>query len=982
MSVSEYVALADASYTRGDEVEALDRLGGGYTILERDKDYMVFSRETDGHIIVSCRGTSGKDDLIPDAFIALGLLRLHPRAKKVIDAVRRWKVADPGLSVTGHSLGGKLAALAGASEGVLAVTFNQGSSPLDSNIAAVKVGEIFGGLDFSNVIHFTTVTDIVSTSAAISQNSHTIVIKAPSMINPLTNHYLDAFRGLDDTKYRDFIDKEHTRITTTSKKQSFTGYVEREYYDTRNMLIAYGMFRKKLAATGVDSVKLESIEQEAMPTMKTYETLYDRYQDLIKGDAQAVEDFRIEQRVKNLGDVEEGWNDLAARERSYQNKQIIKNESLEDILNIENRLAGRPDVHIVDESGGLPVDAHGLPEIPKGPIGGGGDVKVPDEPKPVERPPWEEEGGGKEVMGENTKQDWRDPEWIESEFEGIGKNMTPEELVAKLKSNLDTMYRDGDMTLADAEKIREKIRDLTFVIDIDKTMTNLGLSRVGNAIKAGFRKSIETWSSTMKTFAKNNPNAVKALKAFGSMLEALVWVAQVYFVYTDWKSVELDEHTLTELEIKLNDPSLRKYKFVMDNIMKMIQDKHLEDQIKLGLHVGEVFVGALLTIFAPYAAVPYWLAVGAEQLAEIPIDDYKNEWTTNEFVMKWYGSPPSVWTYLKNRDVYEMDESARESARDERGYETAKGQQTFDKFMNNWSNTHTTRKSFVGSTPVVRPAGIAGGVYDYAFWVYSTGDLTGSVRYGNQLSYSVKEKLYQAAGGLKAEVMNILNDNSIVGLGDTRYERLNTLKTTVSKTAWERGMSGIMSSSLELNEEYKDFDISSFEGIGRLGMTTFDRPATTIQEYRDLENVLYHIRMGASAWQSEKSRYFIAVGDRALQGDNETEGEYASRVENWARYDAQTQLVGVGFTGAEVGTFDDIMRRRYGGNGTPGGGVSTPSAQTPSQVVQYFGDDGTTVCQLNPSKKRKVVRTGFDWRHTPHLSVGGGSSSLAVSSVM
>ena len=40
------------------------------------------------------------------------------------------------------------------------------------------------------------------------------------------------------------------------------------------------------------------------------------------------------------------------------------------------------------------------------------------------------------------------------------------------------------------------------------------------------------------------------------------------------------------------------------------------------------------------------------------------------------------------------------------------------------------------------------------------------------------------------------------------------------------------------------------------------------------------------------------------------------------------------------------------------------------------------MCQLNPSKKRKVVRTGFDWRHTPHLSVGGGSSSLAVSSVI
>ena len=59
-----------------------------------------------------------------------------------------------------------------------------------------------------------------------------------------------------------------------------------------------------------------------------------------------------------------------------------------------------------------------------------------------------------------------------------------------------------------------------------------------------------------------------------------------------------------------------------------------------------------------------------------------------------------------------------------------------------------------------------------------------------------------------------------------------------------------------------------------------------------------------------------------------------------------------------------------------------PIGVVPTSGV-FIGGDNVTVCQLNPSKKRKVVRTGFDWRHTPHLSVGGGGpSSLAVSSVI
>jgi len=221
MNVSEYAALAFAVYARDDPEKALQKIteysggkykGDDYTVLEHHEDYMVFKRKSDGGIIFSCRGTDGVDDIIPDVLIAVGMLRSHPRAQEVLNAARRYKQIDSDMVVTGHSLGGRLASLVGETEGVLAVTFNQGSSPMDSNPLVVGMQTYLSGYKYNNVIHFTTGLDVASTTEALMQNYHTFVVGPPSYVNLLSNHSLSAFRDLDDSKYREFIQKERERL--------------------------------------------------------------------------------------------------------------------------------------------------------------------------------------------------------------------------------------------------------------------------------------------------------------------------------------------------------------------------------------------------------------------------------------------------------------------------------------------------------------------------------------------------------------------------------------------------------------------------------------------------------------------------------------------------------------------------------------------------------------------------------------------------
>lgn len=106
----------------------------GYKQVKGDKRRAVY--EKDGKVIVALRGTdfrSGKD-LKDDVVLATGLIKTTGRYKKdkklVQEAIRKY--GKENVSITGHSLAGKLAKDIGRELGVRATTYNKGATYTDT----------------------------------------------------------------------------------------------------------------------------------------------------------------------------------------------------------------------------------------------------------------------------------------------------------------------------------------------------------------------------------------------------------------------------------------------------------------------------------------------------------------------------------------------------------------------------------------------------------------------------------------------------------------------------------------------------------------------------------------------------------------------------------------------------------------------------------------------------------------------------------
>ena len=138
-------------------------------------------------------------DIRSDIGIALGTDRWGNRTKEVSAIVKKAgeKYKDYDSTITGHSLGGKVAANISKQTGIPTVAYNMGSSPL--GVISSRLMKLFGkDTKGSNVIHYTTykgtTIDPVSISEAIAGTADkTIrVDKASGDIAHSLSHFADG----------------------------------------------------------------------------------------------------------------------------------------------------------------------------------------------------------------------------------------------------------------------------------------------------------------------------------------------------------------------------------------------------------------------------------------------------------------------------------------------------------------------------------------------------------------------------------------------------------------------------------------------------------------------------------------------------------------------------------------------------------------------------------------------------------------------
>ena len=207
VTASEYAAMASAAYgplQGADPLKKMIKFGGGrineseFSVLESTNNYTVFRKTATGQVVVAIKGTSTAGDWASNALIFMGALGSDPRMVKLINLVRKYKKMKMDVSVTGHSLGGALAADLARNENVLGVTFNMGSGLAEST-KMNQASSAARGEKHENVVHFTTGVDPLSAGVSINPvgASHRFYL-SPSLLDP---HAMDNFIGLDDSLY-------------------------------------------------------------------------------------------------------------------------------------------------------------------------------------------------------------------------------------------------------------------------------------------------------------------------------------------------------------------------------------------------------------------------------------------------------------------------------------------------------------------------------------------------------------------------------------------------------------------------------------------------------------------------------------------------------------------------------------------------------------------------------------------------------------
>lgn len=215
ISAGEYAAMASGSYGPSEGKDPLEKMlkfgrgtidGSSFSVLESTDASTVYKKTT-GEVVVAIKGTNKIGDWASNALIMVGALSSDPRTIDLVNLVRKYKRAGADVSVTGHSLGGALAAEVARNENVLGVTFNKGSG-FSENLAVSRATSKSRMEKGQNVVNFITGVDPLSAGVMINPGGGAKTFHVdPNQVNP---HSMNNFIGLDSAVYQPELDSRAT----------------------------------------------------------------------------------------------------------------------------------------------------------------------------------------------------------------------------------------------------------------------------------------------------------------------------------------------------------------------------------------------------------------------------------------------------------------------------------------------------------------------------------------------------------------------------------------------------------------------------------------------------------------------------------------------------------------------------------------------------------------------------------------------------
>jgi len=862
LSASEYAILASAAYAREDDVTALKKIteesngrfsGSDYEILEGDKDFTVFQKKETGEVIVACRGTSGSDDILPDVFIGLGVLGLTSRSRKITKVVHKYNTMGYSVSTTGHSLGGKLAATSAVAEDVMAVTFNQGSSPVDFFSQSI-VGKDLLDYHYDNIIHFTNCVDGVSSSACLVDNEHTIKVDAPAGVNILANHKLDQFFTLDDDKYASVLkQKQETIVQRRDTGKTGTALdmvanddykliLDRTYYDMRQMMnrLSKMAMGGKASRVTIQNLKLNFTRMKNLyrniKNMAANGGVIDlNHIELLMDDIEGV--WAVNTGEDVMGGVirraaeRDDWNEFA----NQSIDEFFKDDDVKNPFEFEG---------VGDEGGGL-----GLDEFDNELNGGGVREASAQEEKEIQDYISQDlrEGMTFESTSERMSARMRELGWDESQIMKFVEEIGAVKRTLQLSKLLEDMGMPGLSNAVKASYQMGGALKSTVTAGTIRAMRGLYGGITNTAVGGALESGAVAGKQAVKTFMKTDSVVIKTLsggrvliqtgKVFKVVVETVGWVLQGVFLGLDVGAVIQENEHIDDLKLALQrDDSITsslRWKLTQGlDFAEFIRDF---DKNKAIVHGVELGLAILCTIFAPEAAWIIWGGIAAQQVSELVTDPIEVERWQEKFIRENYGDPPNMLTYVKVRDKAEKrDESTNVYSDIYNSWILS------SEMFNKWKNTFTPTKMDMITTATVS---------------------------------------YHDA------VQSILHrDGALPGLADNRYEELSTMFIQYDADLFDWGCFVLSRDRYMFDDMIRAgtnmLDYKTYCTLGRYFVmnrndTVGDKLKRTIKRNELINEREKHARLFKT-----REHDFLNGGGKP-QGDNEDDDDYNDRIDAW-----------------------------------------------------------------------------------------------------